>query len=242
MVNVVTAYGKQAGSDNERVIRDYAYLVNLIAHQMMSRLPASVQVNDLIQVGLLGLLDAASKYEDGHSAMFETYARQRIKGAMLDELREADWVPRGIRSEMRKTSDAINHLQQALGREPGELEIADQLQITLAEYQKKLTESCGAQLMYYEDFNDEDNEDFLNRFDLQDESNPLSVLEDDRFKTTLEREVERLPEREKIVMGLIYEQEVNLKEIGLMIGVSESRVSQLHTQAVARLRARLRAY
>jgi RNA polymerase sigma factor for flagellar operon FliA len=229
-------------NDKEQCLREYAPLVKRIAHQMMVKLPYSVQIDDIIQAGMMGLLDAASRYDEFHGAQFETYATQRIRGAMLDELREADWLPRSLRRDMRRIETAISRLQQKLGRSPSETEIAAELDMPLAEYQHLLQESRGAQLVYYEDFHDEDHDDFFERFEFDSDADPLTLLADDRFKTELVRAIENLPERERMLMGMIYEQDMNLREVGEVLGVSESRVSQLHSQAVARLRSWMKGY
>lgn len=229
-------------NDKEQCLREYAPLVKRIAHQMMVKLPYSVQIDDIIQAGMMGLLDAASRYDEFHGAQFETYATQRIRGAMLDELREADWLPRSLRRDMRRIESAISRLQQKLGRSPTETEIAGELDMPLAEYQHLLQESRGAQLVYYEDFHDEDHDDFFERFEFDNDADPLALLADDRFKTELVRAIENLPERERMLMGMIYEQDMNLREVGEVLGVSESRVSQLHSQAVARLRSWMKGY
>ncbi|HUW26416.1 MAG TPA: RNA polymerase sigma factor FliA [Gallionella sp.] len=235
-------YNAQGLNDKEQCLREHAALVKRIAYQMMTRLPHSVQVDDIIQAGMMGLLDAASRYDEFHGAQFETYATQRIRGAMLDELRGADWLPRSLRRDMRLIETAISRLQQRLGHQPAESEIAQELKVPLAEYQKMLQESRGAQLVYYEDFHGEDHDDFFERFEFSSEENPLDLLEDERFKTELVHAIENLPERERLLMGMIYEQEMNLREVGEVLGVSESRVSQLHSQAVARLRSRMKGY
>ncbi len=235
-------YNASGLNDKNQCLRDYAPLVKRIAHQMMSRLPYSVQIDDIIQAGMMGLLDAASRYDVIHGAQFETYATQRIRGAMLDELRSADWLPRSMRRDMRKIEQAVSRMQQKLGRTPNESEIAKELSVPLAEYQQMLQEARGAQLIYYEDFQDEDHDDFFERFEFSSDSDPLALLQDERFKTELTHAIELLPERERMLMGMIYEQEMNLREVGEVFGVSESRISQLHTQAVARLRGSLKGY
>jgi RNA polymerase sigma factor for flagellar operon FliA len=215
-------------------------LVKRLAHHMKAKLPPSVEVDDLVQAGMMGLLDAINRYEETHGAQFETYAVLRIRGAMLDELRSNDWMPRSTRQNMRKVEAAMNALQQKLGRAPSESEVAKSLKISLAEYQDLLSDGGGHQLIYYEDFRDEDgNDSFLDRYAM-DDSDPLRSLLETDFRQAVIDAIDALPPREKILMGLYYEEELNLKEIGAVMGVSESRVSQLHTQAVARLRAALR--
>jgi RNA polymerase sigma factor for flagellar operon FliA len=215
-------------------------LVKKLAHHMKAKLPPSVEVDDLIQAGMMGLLDAINRYEDNHGAQFETYAVLRIRGAMLDELRNSDWMPRSTRQNMRKLEAAMATLQQRLGRAPSESEVAKSLKMSLEDYQEMLFESGGHQLVYYEDFHDDDgNDSFLDRFAV-DDSDPLRSLLESDFRQAVIDAIDALPPREKLLMGLYYEEELNLKEIGAVMGVSESRVSQLHTQAVARLRAALR--
>jgi len=229
-------------SDKEQCIKEYAPLVKRIAHFMMLKLPNSVQVDDIIQAGMIGLLDAAGRYDELRGAQFETYASQRIRGAMLDELRAADWLPRSLRSDMRKIENAISRTQQRLGRTPAESDIASELGMNLQDYQQLLQESRGAQLMYYEDFHNAEDEDFFERFESDGKSNPLEMLKDERFRDALISAIGSLPERERMLMGMHYEQDMNLREIGEVLGVGESRVCQLHSQAVARLRSMLKEH
>jgi len=143
---------------------------------------------------------------------------------------------------MRRIEVAISHLQQRLGRSPNETEIAEELKVPLAEYQQMLQKSRGAQLVYYEDFHGEDTDDFFERFEFGNDDDPMNLLEDERFRAELVHAIESLPERERMLMGMIYEQEMNLREVGEVLGVSESRISQLHSQAVARLRSWMKGY
>jgi len=221
----------------DRLVVGYAPLVKRLAYQMMSRLPASVEVEDLIQNGMMGLLDAINRFEEGMGAQFETYAVQRIRGAMIDGLREADWAPRSARRDMRRIEAAINALEQQNGRPPGESEIAGYLGLDLSEYQRMLADARGHQLIYFDDFSSEDGEDFLERHLGQTDSNPLVLLEDADTRAKLVEAIQKLPEREKMIMALYYDEDLNLREIGEVLNVTESRVCQLHSQAVARLRA-----
>ena len=229
-------------SDKEECIKEYAPLVKRIAHHLMLRLPSSVAVEDIIQAGMIGLLDAATRYDEFRGAQFETFAAQRIRGSMLDELRHADWMPRSLRRDMRRIEAAMSKLQQRLGKSPLESEVAQELGMPLTEYQQMLFESRGAQLVYYEDFHNEGDEDFFDRYDLDSDSDPLALLQNEHFRDALIKAIENLPERERMLMGMHYEQEMNLREIGEVMGVSESRVCQLHSQAVARLRSMLRGH
>lgn len=225
--------------DKNQLVTQYAPLVKRIAYHLMAKLPASVQVEDIIQNGMLGLLDAIGRYEEGLGAQFETYAVQRIRGAMLDGLRENDWLPRSLRREMRRIESAIHQLEQQNGRQPTEKELAEALAMSLADYQKMLQEARGYQLVYFEDFSGDDEDDFLDRNVVSTGMDPLEMLEDKAMREGLVRAIEDLPEREKMVMGLYYEEDLNLREIGEVLGVSESRVCQLHSQAIARLRSRI---
>lgn len=227
--------------EKESFLKSFAPLVKRIAHHMMAKLPPSVELDDLIQAGMMGLLEASSRYEEWRGAQFETYAGQRIRGAMLDELRQMDWLPRSLRRDTRRIEEAISKLQHQLGNTPSEADVARELDMKLDDYQQMLFESRGVQLLYYEDFNEKDGENaFFERHELGQEASPETLLQGERFQQSLVAAIEDLPEREKMMMGMHYEQEMNLKEIGEVLGVSESRVSQIHTQAVTRLRSRLR--
>lgn len=232
-----TARGKV---DTNDTLTQYAPLVRRLALQLMAKLPASVELEDLIQAGMLGLLDAANRYQETQGAQFETYASQRIRGAMLDELRELDWASRGIRKTARQIEKAVQRLEQRLGRGPSESEIAGELSIGLAEYQQMLQDVHGCQLVYYEDFDSADDEPFIDRICADPGADPLTMLLDEGLRGGVIDAIERLPEREKLLMSLYYDQGLNLREIGAVLEVSESRVCQLHSQAISRLRATLR--
>jgi RNA polymerase sigma factor for flagellar operon FliA len=225
--------------DREQLVQQYAPLVKRIAHHLMARLPANVQLEDLVQNGMIGLLDAFSRYEEGLGAQVETYASQRIRGAMLDGLRDNDWLPRSLRREMRRVEAALQQLEQQNGRVPSEGELAANLGMSLAEYQKLLQEAKGHQLVYLDDFTNEDGENFLERHMGSSEDDPSVRLEDKDLRQNLVHAIGALPEREKLLMALYYDEELNLKEIGEVMGVSESRVCQLHSQAVSRIRSKL---
>lgn len=230
-------YSAQGALDKEQLVSQYAPLVKRIAYHLMARLPASVLADDLIQNGMLGLLDAIGRFEEGMGAQFETYAVQRIRGAMLDGLRENDWLPRGVRREMRRVEAAIQQLEQQQGRPPTESELAQTLDMPLADYQKLLLDARGHQLVYLEDLTGNDDESYLDRHVDAARPDPLAVLEDADVRRVLIAAVANLPEREKLVMALYYEEDLNLREIGEVLEVTESRVCQLHSQAIVRLRA-----
>lgn len=231
-----TMYTAQGTLEKDRLVNQYAPLVKRIAYHLMAKLPASVQVDDLVQNGMLGLLDALGRFEEGMGAQFETYAVQRVRGAMLDGLRENDWLPRGIRKEMRRVEQVIQRLEHEQGRVPNEGELAAALDMPLADYQKLLQEARGHQLIYLEDLSGDD-EDYLDRHPAGVSLDPLAMLEESSMRGALVDAIAKLPEREKMMMALYYEQDLNLREIGEVLGVTESRVCQIHSQAIARLRS-----
>ncbi|MDR2787785.1 MAG: RNA polymerase sigma factor FliA [Candidatus Accumulibacter sp.] len=232
-------YNAAGQFDKDQLVRHFAPLVKRIAYHLMGRLPPNVQADDLVQNGMIGLLDAIDRFEAGMGAQFETYATRRVRGAMIDGLRENDWLPRGLRRELRQIEQAITRLEQEFGRPPSEDELARALGISLAEYQKTLLDARGHQILSFEDLIEEGGEDFLERHVADNAGDPYRILEDESLRKRLMKGIEQLPEREKLVMALYYEQDLNLREIGEIMGVTESRVSQLHSQAVARLRARV---
>lgn len=232
----------KTGLEKEQYAAKFAPLVKRIAYHLMAKLPASVQVDDLIQVGMMGLLDAANNYDGAQGAQFETYAVQRIRGAMLDELRQNDWLPRSARKNLRRIETAMSALGQRLGRAPIEREVADELHVNLEEYQQMLLDARGCQLLHYEDMQDGEDNDFFEHHCADNSSEPFANLHDGRFRAKLIEAIGVLPEREKLMMAMYYEEELNLREIGAVLGVSESRVCQLHSQAVARLRSYLKGW
>ena len=233
-------YAQNSEKEVEGRVRDLAPLVKRIAHHMMASLPPSVEIDDVIQSGMMGLLDAARRYQTSEGAQFETYAVQRIRGAMLDGLRQCDWLPRGVRRNLRQVEAMIAKLEQKKGRAPTEAELAKALDMTLADYQHLLQEARGYQIVSYEDFSGDDEDSFLDRHALGRGADPLEMLEERSVRESLVAGIGDLPERERMVMGMYYEQELNLREIGEVLGVSESRVCQIHTQAIARLRVKMK--
>lgn len=230
---------------SEDRLAEYAPLVRKLALQLLARLPASVELDDLIQAGMIGLLDAARRYQEVADAQFETYATARIRGAMLDELRNQDWLPRSVRSKAKRIDQAVSELSQQLMRQPTEAELAGHLDMPLPEYHQLLFDAQGAQIVHYEDFGAEnggDGRDSEWNAPAADDAqcvDPLGKLLADDFRQALIEAIQSLPEREKLLLSLYYEQGLNLKEIGAVLEVTEARVCQLRTQAMARLRARL---
>jgi RNA polymerase sigma factor for flagellar operon FliA len=237
-------YTAKGQLDRNAMIRQYQPLVRRLAHHMMAKLPANVQVDDLIQVGLIGLSDALSRYEAGQGAQFETFATQRIRGAMLDELRENDWMSRGSRKSQKDIEQALHRLENRLGRTPLESEIATEMGMSLSDYQSLLSKVRGTQLVYLEDMGrgSDDDDSFLDRHVADSDADPLNLLGDQRLREALVSAIKLLPEREHLIMSMYYEQDMNLKEIALVMNVTESRICQLHSQSIARLRAKMRAH
>jgi RNA polymerase sigma factor for flagellar operon FliA len=236
-------YTAKGQLDANAMLKQYSPLVRRLAHQMIAKLPANVEIDDLIQVGMIGLSDALTRFDVAQGVQFETFATQRIRGAMLDELRGNDWMSRGDRRHQRSIEAAVHKLEQKLGRAPQESEIAAELGMKLADYQELLGKVRGTQLVYLEDMSGDDgDEDFLDRHVADAEANPLARLSDRKMREALVAAIENLPEREQYVMSMYYEHDMNLKEIAAVLGVTESRVCQLHSQSIARLRSRLREW
>ncbi len=226
----------QAGGTDERVMQ-HAPLVKRIAYHLLSRLPDSVQVDDLIQAGMLGLLEAIKNYDASQGASFDTYAGIRIRGAMLDEVRRSDWTPRSVHKKSRMVSDAIRTIENKTGHEARDVDVAEYLGITIGEYNHILQDSSSCRVFSVEELA-QDGDHYLDESSNQQEE-PADGLSRENFQQALAVAINSLPERERLVISLYYNEELNLREIGEVLNVSESRVSQISTQAVLRLRSRL---
>ncbi|MBY0412136.1 MAG: RNA polymerase sigma factor FliA [Burkholderiaceae bacterium] len=238
-------YTAKGQLDRDAMIRQHLPLVRRIAHHMIAKLPPNVEVDDLIQVGMMGLAEALARYEVEQGVQFETFASQRIRGAMLDELREGDWMSRSSRKSQKDIEHALRRVEQKLGRSPLESEIAAEMGLELGEYQSLLGKVRGTQLVYIEDMTrgHEDDDGFLDRHvGGSDAADPLEMLRDDRLRAALVNAIKTLPEREQYIMGMYYEHDMNLKEIAAVLDITESRVCQLHSQSIARLRTKMRAH
>ena len=227
----------QKQSSNELLdLESYLPLVKRIAYHLKGRLPDSVFVDDLIQSGIIGLIEAMQKFNANQGASFETYAGIRIRGAMLDEIRKGDWTPRSVHRKSREVSAAIFRVEAKYGREARDEEIAIEMGIDIEQYHHVLQDTNSAHLLSI----DEPDHDELSEERLVSKGQtPLSELAESGFQEALVAEIANLPEKEKLVMALYYDEELNLKEIGEVLEVSESRVSQIHSQAIKRIRSRM---
>ncbi len=226
----------QTGSPAD-IVERHGELVRRIAHHLAARLPPSVEIEDLVQAGMLGLIDAARNYQSDPGATFETYASIRIRGAMIDEMRRGDWTPRSVHRGYRDMIAAVRSVEQETGRSAVPAQIAAHMEITLDEYHRLVEDAARGQLTSFDAHLEE--HDGEARLAVRDSASPARAFEDDAFRVSLVEAIEGLPEREALVLSLYYEQELNLREIGAVLSVSESRVSQIHGQAMVRLRARM---
>lgn len=225
-------------------LRQYRPLVSKIANRLMSRLPANIHVDDLIQVGMLGLLDAMTRYDQHQGVKFETFATQRIQGAMLDDLRENDPMSRGLRKNQKDFSLSISKLEHRLARKPMESEIAIDLGITLSEYQETLSKIHSMQALHLEDLtsSNEDHDEFLDRHTGSSDSDPMNILTTQRMRAALVQSIKDLPVRDQQIMSMYYEDDMNLKEIASVMELTESRISQLMSTITKGLRVKMRQH
>jgi RNA polymerase sigma factor for flagellar operon FliA len=223
-------------------VEQYAYLVKRIALHMIARLPASVQLDDLLQAGMIGLLEAAQKFDGSKGASFETYAGIRIRGAIVDEMRRGDWVPRSVHRNARRIAETMNYLEGRLGREATDAEIAAEMEVSLDEYHAMANDSVSGRLFSLDETLHEEEINTTQIAVSEMLQGPAEVTQRRALQKDLARAIDELPEREKLVLSLYYEEEMNLKEIGLVLGVSESRVSQIHTQAALKLKKKLSSW
>jgi RNA polymerase sigma factor FliA len=234
----VAAYRSGRSSrETDAMVMRHAELVKRIAYHLAGRLPASVEVSDLIQAGMLGLLEAAGNYTADRGASFETYAGIRIRGAMLDALRKLDWAPRSVHRKARAAAAAVREIEAEVGREARDTEIADRMGVPLQEYHRIVQDAASCRVSSLDDSSGEE-DSLIGR--IEDETaDPFAEATDQGFRAALAAAIRELPERERLVMSLYYDDELNLKEIGAVLKVTESRVCQLHGQALVRLKARL---
>ena len=226
----------QTGGADDMVIQ-HVPLVKRIAFHLMGRLPSTVLVDDLIQAGMLGLLEAVKNYDTTQGASFDTYAGIRIRGSMLDEVRRSDWTPRSVHKKARIVSKAIREIENSTGREARESEIAEHLGMDSEEYNHILQDSAGCKTFSVEQLAESGDHAYIDAD--KDSLEPIDLLKEENFQQALAHAIMGLPERERLVVSLYYDEELNLREIGKVLDVSESRVSQISSQAMLRLRSRL---
>ncbi|EMA2414445.1 RNA polymerase sigma factor FliA [Vibrio vulnificus] len=240
-MNKALTYDQHANVNSQKLfIERYSVLVKRIAHHLLGRLPPSVQVEDLIQAGMIGLIEAQQNYDASKGASFETYAGIRIRGAMLDDIRRGDWVPRSVHKSNREISQAIAELEGLLNRDPTDAEVAKHMGLSLEQYHSALTDINCSRLIGIEDLGVSD--DVITSVEDSDNNTPFKGVSDEYFRKALVESIKQLPEREALVLSLYYDEELNLKEIGEILSVSESRVSQILSQSMQRLRTKLSAW
>jgi RNA polymerase sigma factor for flagellar operon FliA len=230
----VGAYGAVATATPavDDLVERHAALVKRIAYHLAGRLPSCVEVDDLIQAGMIGLLEAAGHFAADRGASFETYAGIRIRGAMIDALRQLDWAPRSVHRKTREVAQAIREVEVRHGRTASDAEVAEQMQVPLEDYHAMVRDAATCQFSSLDEL--------AGAAEIPgDEADPLLVAEEGALRTSVAEAIATLPERERLVMSMYYDDELNLKEIGAVLGVSESRVCQLHGQALIRLRGKL---
>lgn len=228
---------QHSNEDLDVFLKQHAPLVKRIAYHLMGRLPSSVMVDDLIQAGMMGLLEARRQYDPSQGASFETYASIRVRGAMLDELRRSDWAPKSVHRKSREIMEAVKEIENRTGRDARDEEIARHLGISLDEYHKILQDACTSRIFSLEDLGMEGGSGEESVADGS--ATPFEEIQAQDMKRHLAKALDSLPEREKLVIVLYYQTELNLREIGAVLDVSESRVSQLMSQALMRLKSRL---
>lgn len=246
--------GINMGKSNLKTVSSQADLANLfekhlslvkkIAHHLIARLPSSVLLEDLVQAGLIGLIEAHRNFDDTKGASFETYAGIRIRGSILDEIRKGDWAPRSVHRNSRAIAAIVKSIENENGRAAKDSEVANQMGVSLTEYHRMIQDTSGVHMYSFDDFGPsgiDDMGDFLpqNRkfFNI-----PLEKVSHTKFKEALSSKIDVLPKREALILALYYDEELNLREIGDLLGVSESRVSQMHAQAVSRLKGQMGAW
>ena len=239
----MTEYNNQLSEEEkEKIITDSLPFIKYTAYRLSKRLPPHISVEDLISVGVTGLLDALQRYTEGRVKL-STFVEYRIKGAMLDELRAHDWVPRSVKDKITQVKKAHAALLQTLGRLPEDEEVAAHLGISLDEYFKILQNADSAVVFRFEDFNerfpDEGGMDVTECIPDPSAKTPLQIFEDNDIRELLTRTIDSLPEKEKLVLSLYYYEELTMKEIGKVMSLTEGRICQLHNQAIIRLKAQI---
>ena len=245
MNNIATQRSRQIGhasdSHREPIIKEFAHIVKAMAHRLAYRLPAYMDAEDLVSVGIIGLMDAMDKYDPGREAKFKTYAEFRIRGAMLDEIRSMDWIPRSVHERVSLLQRTHILLMNRLGRPPTDEEVAAEMKLTPAELDDFLVRSRGAVLVSLDDINshEPDGPKILDMLADTHHPDPLAIILSDRERGRVADAIQQLPEKERLVLTLYYYEELTMKEIGRILKVTESRVCQIHTKAVLHLKGTL---
>jgi RNA polymerase sigma factor FliA len=239
----IKAYQTQ-GAERERMILTHLPQIKYIAQRIAVRLPPDVQLDDLISAGILGLLDAVEKFDETKGVQFKTYAEVRIRGAILDSLRDLDWAPRSLRKRSKEVEEAYTRLEQRLGRSASDSEVADELNLNIAAFHALLDQLKSLNIGHFKiSRNDQESVDAddlpLRYVPAHDEESPFNICLKSELRQLLARLIEQLPEREQLVVALYYYEELTMREIGQILGVNESRVCQLHTRAMLRLRGKM---
>jgi RNA polymerase sigma factor for flagellar operon FliA len=223
----------------QELVLKHADLVKRIAYHLVSRMPPNVEVDDLIQSGMIGLLDAAKHYSASKGANFETYAGIRIRGAMLDEVRKSDWTPRSVHRNMRQMADVIRKIENEKGHDATPTDIAEGLGVSIEDYHKLVQDAASCRLFSFDQMSSNEDESSPADHARDEGPGPFDHIEDAGFRAAMAAAIDGLPERERLVLSLYYDEDMNLREIGEVLEVSESRVCQIHGQALVRVRARL---
>jgi RNA polymerase sigma factor for flagellar operon FliA len=227
----------------ESQVLDNLYIVKIIASKLHARIPGGIELEDLVHTGILGLIDAVKRYDPSRGTRFATYASLRIRGAMLDELRNLDWASRSLRQKIKEIENAFESLEIKLGRPPSEEEVAESLNMSLPEFYKFLNESRGVGIgVFRMPADDEANytdEEMLSYYLEENSSSPALIMEKNEMKEMISRFIRQLPHKEQLVLSMYYLDDLNLKEVGKVLNLTESRISQIRTAAILRLRAKL---
>jgi RNA polymerase sigma factor FliA len=238
--------GKLSVAERDQLVIRYAPWVKFIALRMAAKLPSHIQAEDLISAGIIGLIDALDKFNPAREVQFKTYAQIRIQGAMKDELRALDWASRSMRQKVKRLEQAYGTLEQKLGRPPSSEEVANSMGIAMDEFEELLDDVKGTSLVSLEELGQgpasEDKSTLLEALLTRQDQDPLEMLNLQDLKKALTQAIAELPEKERLVLSLYYFEELTMKEVGKVLNLTESRISQLHTQAVLRLRGKLKAY
>jgi RNA polymerase sigma factor for flagellar operon FliA len=245
MSNVATQQSREIApapdTQRELIIKEFAHVVKAMAYRLAYRLPAYMDAEDLVSVGIIGLMDAMDKYDPNREAKFKTYAEFRIRGAMLDEIRSMDWIPRSVHERVSLLQRTHTKLLNRLGRPPTDEEVAGEMKLSPAELDDFLVRSQGAVLLSLDDFSlhEPDGPKILDMLADRQHPDPLAMILNDRERSRVTDAIQQLPEKERLVLTLYYYEELTMKEIGRILKVTESRVCQIHTQAVLHLKGTL---